>query len=121
MIEQVSGVGPIKESIYLVCVASTLTEKKKPLKNPLLRKGERKKPDLRTGTPLKTCSMFQTASSHTSSSSRIWSAHSRTSGRFFSYFSQGTALPETYSKELMHLSMSDALLWTCSKKLTPAY
>ena len=28
MIEQVSGVGPIKESIYLVCVASTLTEKK---------------------------------------------------------------------------------------------
>ena len=51
MIEQVSGVGPIKESIYLECVASTLTEKK-PLKKPLLRKRERKKPDLGTGTPL---------------------------------------------------------------------
>ena len=42
MIEQVSGVDPIKESIYLECVASTLTEKKPSQKTSFEERGEEK-------------------------------------------------------------------------------
>ena len=42
MVEQVSGVGPIKESIYLECVASTLTEKKTSQKTSFEERGEEK-------------------------------------------------------------------------------